>query len=141
MFALHPYFFAVFLVASLPNRPGLRARIIPHEANQRSEPSSALERDCDSRAAVLLEQGEPAEVQCSYSFSVQLHQLQYMYLSSHADLLTISTLLLGIICRCPDFIQHLQSDTSFKVEDSVEIVWISVFQLCGLFISCTFHPI
>lgn len=80
MFTVHPYFSAVFLVASLSHRPGLLACLIVDEANKLSEPSAALERNSDPIASILLEQGQPTEVQCPYSLSIQLHQLQYMYL-------------------------------------------------------------
>jgi hypothetical protein len=51
--------------------------------------------------------------------------------------LCVCGLLLGVICRCPDFIQHIREGTEFEVEDTLEIGWVSCFQLCGLVTSCT----
>lgn len=52
------------------------------------------------------------------------------------DILCVCGLLLGVICRCPDFIQHLRQHSSFEVEDTLETAWVSCFQLCALVPAC-----
>lgn len=63
-----------------------------------------------------------------------------MYLPFDEDIFCVQAFLLGIICRCPDFIQHLRENTSFVVNDDLSITWSASFQLFALIPACTSVP-